>query len=237
MKCENNMMRLKEYIPVLLAVSFVLFSPNGINAGVYGQCSNCHTIHNSQGGGPVAYEFNTGFTGYDTVAAPNTYLLITDCAGCHSSTGAATIVVADDNTPIVFSTSTFNDPLAGGNFSYVRSDDATGHNVDLFTAQDATLGLTPPGGSAMSTRLTCAGEYGCHGDMTAGKTNYTGMKGAHHKDDSGGITGASPGLSRRNRETGGGNKRSYHRRSSKEARDSRIGIKRALRLLNRFKHY
>lgn len=197
MKCENNMMRLKEYIPVLLAVSFVLFFTNGINAGVYGLCSNCHTIHNSQGGGPVAYEFNTGFTGYDTVAAPKTYLLITDCAGCHSSTGAATIVVADDDTPIVFNTSTFNDPLAGGNFSYVRSDDATGHNVDLFTAQDATLGLTPPGGSAMSTRLTCAGEYGCHGDMTAGKTNYTGMKGAHHKDDSGGITGASPGLSYR----------------------------------------
>ena len=190
-------MRLKEYIPVLLTVSFVLFFPNGVNAEVYGECSNCHTIHNSQGGNPVAYEINAGFTGYDTVETPKNYLLITDCAGCHSSTGAATIVISDDDTPIVFNTSTFNNPLAGGNFSYVRSDDATGHNVDLFTNQDSTLGLTPPGGSGMSTRLTCAGEYGCHGDRTAGKTNETGMKGAHHKDDSGGITGASLGLSYR----------------------------------------
>jgi len=191
-------MRLREYITILFAVSFVLFSPNGINAEVHGMCSNCHTVHNSQGDESVAYQLNSGFTGYDTVEIPpKNYLLITDCAGCHSSTGTATIEVGDNNTPIVFNTSSFSNPLAGGNFSYVRSDDATGHNVDIFTNQDATLGKTPPGGSVMSTRLTCAGEFGCHGDRSAGKTNDSSMKGAHHKDDSAGITGAYLGLSYR----------------------------------------
>jgi predicted CXXCH cytochrome family protein len=197
MKCGNNIMRLKEYVPILLTVSFVLFFFSGVNAEVDGECSNCHTMHNSQDGTAVVYALNSGYSGYNTVEEPINYLLITDCAGCHSSTDTVTIEVGDDDTPIIFNTSTFNNPLAGGNFSYVRNDDAMGHNVDLFADQDATLGLTPPGGSIMSRRLTCAGEYGCHGDRSAGKTNYTAMGGAHHKDDTGGITGASLGLSYR----------------------------------------
>ena len=194
MKCLNNIMRLKEYIPILLTVSFVLFPPNGVNAKVSGQCSNCHTMHNSQDGAAVVYELNSEYTGYDAVSTPKNLLLKSDCAGCHSSTSTATIT---GNIPIVFNTSTFSDPLAAGNFSYVQDDDLKGHNVDFIQAQDATLGRTPPGGNTMSSQLTCAGEYGCHGDRTSGKTNYTGMKGAHHTDDSGGITGASLGLSYR----------------------------------------
>ena len=150
MKRVNNIMRLKEYIPVLLTVSFVLFFPTGVNAEVSGQCSNCHTMHNSQDGTAVVYELNTGYSGYDTVSTPKNYLLKSDCAGCHSAVGTGTI--DGNSTPIVFNTSTPSNPLAGGNFSYVRSDDLNGHNVDFIKAQDSTLGLTPPGGSAMSSQ-------------------------------------------------------------------------------------
>ncbi len=159
-----------------------------------GTCSDCHTIHNSQGGAAVAFKMNASYTGYDTDATPNEMLLVSDCIGCHSSTGSATIV---DNVPIVFSTGAFSNPLAGGNFSYVRTDDTYGHNVTGIKAQDGTLGLTPPGGSAMTSQLTCAGEFGCHGDRTSGKTNFSGMNKSHHIDDSGGTTGASTGLSYR----------------------------------------
>lgn len=194
MKRIKNKMCMIGYAAVLILSSFILFCPNGVKAGVSGQCTGCHTMHNSQDGASVAYELNTEYTGYDTVSTPKNFLLKSSCAGCHSSTGTATIV---DGTPIVFNTSTFSDPLAGGNFSYARSSDQKGHNVNFFSDQDGTLGFTPPGGSAMSSQLTCAGEYGCHGDRSAGKNNYTGVKGAHHTDDSGGITGSSPGASYR----------------------------------------
>ena len=104
-------MRLKEYIPVLLTVSFVLFFSTGVNAEVSGQCSNCHTMHNSQDGTAVVYELNTGYTGYDTVSTPQNYLLKSDCAGCHSAVGTGTI--DGNSTPIVFNTSTPSNPLAG----------------------------------------------------------------------------------------------------------------------------
>ena len=194
MECANNIMRLKEYILVLLTVSFILFFSNGVYAKVGVQCSNCHTMHNSQDGAAVVYELNSGNTGYDTVSAPNNYLLKSDCAGCHSSTATATI--DGDNTPIIFSTSTFSNPLAGGNFSYIigTGNDPKGHNVSGITVSDTIL-TTAPGGT-MTTQLTCAGVNGCHGDRAAAD-EYTAVKGAHHTDDTGGITGASIGLSYR----------------------------------------
>jgi hypothetical protein len=90
-----------------------------------------------------------------------------------------------------------NNPLAGGNFNYVRTDDTKGHNVTDLKGLDPTLGLTPPGGSDLSSQLTCAGEFGCHGDRSAGTNEYIVMRGAHHEDDSGGTNGASVGLSYR----------------------------------------
>lgn len=177
-------------LPLLL---FFMF-PGRAQTEVSGDCSNCHTMHNSQNGQPVAYQLNTSLTGFDTSTASNKFLLVSDCVGCHTSTGITTIV---SNIPIVFNTGTFSNPLAGGNFSDVRSHDARGHNVAGIAAQDGTLGLVPPGGVAMAKQLSCAGEFGCHGNRSAGNTNYTAMAKAHHKDDSGGVTGGSVGLSYR----------------------------------------
>jgi hypothetical protein len=159
-----------------------------------GSCVDCHTMHNSQDGQPMAYQVNTSFTGFEPRTTTDNFLLVSDCVGCHTSTGSSTIV---NNVPIVFSTSSFSNPLAGGNFSSVRNNDFRGHNVVGIITQDSTLVLVPPGGTEMSSQLNCAGEFGCHGDRSAGKDNYTALKGAHHTDDSGGITGSSVGLSYR----------------------------------------
>jgi len=179
----------------LFILIWSLFPPGHVQAVVTsGACTDCHTMHNSQSGAAVAYSVNVTYTGFSTDEIPNEMLLVSDCVGCHASTGSSTIV---SNVPIIFNTGAFSNPLAGGNFSYVRTDDVNGHNVSGIKSQDVTLGLTPPGGTALASQLTCAGEYGCHGDRSAGKSNFSGLSGAHHTDDSGGITGASVGLSYR----------------------------------------
>jgi hypothetical protein len=159
-----------------------------------GECSDCHTTHNSEDGLPVNYRLNATFDGFETNKYTNFYLLVSDCIGCHTSDGGATIV---NTVPIVFNTAAFSEPLAGGNFNYVRTDDAKGHNVAGIKVLDINLGLSPPGGSDLASQLTCAGEFGCHGSRSAGNDEYTGMYRTHHKDDTGGITGTSPGLSYR----------------------------------------
>ncbi len=182
------------YIILCLTILLVLIFFDEVPAKVTGDCSNCHTMHNSQDGQPMAHQLNTSTYTFETDITPNEALLISDCAGCHTSSGSTTIV---NNVPMVFNTGTFNNPLSGGNFYDVINDDAVGHNVAGIKGQDSTLGLTPPGGTAMTSQLTCAGEFGCHGNRSAGNDNLTGLKGAHHTDDSGGITGASVGLSYR----------------------------------------
>jgi hypothetical protein len=182
------------YYIILICLSILLF-PAQLRARVAtGACSECHTVHNSQGNDAVAYKLNASYNGFDSDLTPNAMLLVSDCVGCHTSTGASTIV---SNVPIVFNTGALSNPLAGGNFSSVRTDDVYGHNVSGIKAQDGNLGLTPPGGTALSSQLTCAGEFGCHGDRSGGNNNFTGLSSAHHTDDSGGITGASVGLSYR----------------------------------------
>jgi predicted CXXCH cytochrome family protein len=178
------------FITLLL---FSIFSGK-VEPIVTGACTNCHTMHNSQDGVAVAYQLNETVSGFETDTTSNVMLLVSDCIGCHTSTGDATIV---NNVPIIFNTSTLNNPLAGGNFFYVRTNDTSGHNVSGLKGLDPTLGITPPGGSDLSSQLTCAGEFGCHGDRTAGSNEYIVMKGAHHEDDTGGIDGTSVGLSYR----------------------------------------
>jgi hypothetical protein len=193
---KNDITSYKSFRSLFFCLTLIIFSlsSNEVEPIVTGVCSNCHTVHNSQDGIPTAYQLNTTLTGFEPDTSANPMLLVSDCVGCHTSTGNATIF---NNIPIVFNTDTFNNPLAGGNFNYVRTDDTRGHNVSGIKGQDPNLGLTPPGGSALSSQLTCAGEFGCHGDRSAGSNEYIVMKGAHHGDDTGGIDGTSVGLSYR----------------------------------------
>lgn len=166
-----------------LLLGTVCLLPRGGMAQVTGQCVNCHTMHNSQGGASMS--------GTATV-----YQSLTkgDCVGCHTG-GSADLT--DGNIPKVNHTATPTaGTLAGGSFFWVQTTDAMGHNVQGIKISDGTLGNTPPGGTALTSQLTCAGTTGCHGDRT--KANeYTALSGSHHapNQNSGGVAGAVDGSS------------------------------------------
>ncbi len=170
-------------------------------ARVQGVCSDCHTMHNSQNGTAV-------FSG-----GPYRALTKGDCLGCHTGTNTNP-GTASQPIPYVFSETTepnytFGDPtnrniLAGGNFYWVQTNDAAGHNVPGVASQDGALGGTPPGfianygskgrSSWNATQVTCAGTDGCHGDPSAGDDDFAAISGAHHADDST-IDGTTVGTS------------------------------------------
>ncbi len=140
-------------------------------------CANCHTMHNSQDGGTMAFDI-------DGVATeiPNQALLIkAGCVACHTGTNTGS-----NGIPYVFDTAKAKD-LAGGNFAWVNDDEAHGHNVAEINVADLILGNTPPGGagalpggvSALTAQLRCAGTNGCHGDTTE-PTQFGAVSGGHH---------------------------------------------------------
>lgn len=165
-------------------------------AKVTGMCSNCHTMHNSMGGATVAVEYR----GSSTTIDPQSSLVKYNCHGCHIST--ATDTICSDGTPIVCNiNANYEDPLAGGNFYEMTADETKGHNVAGVTS---TADIAPPGFKALSdpptaftqggsgwgpsswsagTQVTCAGEYGCHGDRSSGYDGWQAVKGGHHGDD------------------------------------------------------
>lgn len=162
---------------------FVLMA--GSEAKVTGVCSNCHTMHNSQGGVAV------------NAAGPQEFLLnkgggtVTTCWGCHAQTTADNILTL---IPQIRHTHATVD-LAGGNFSYITggkslgtgaTTSTAGHNVVDTSVTDTTL--TAPPGDQNSTgvtnlNLTCAGTKGCHGNRATSGVGAS-MKGAHHTNDS-----------------------------------------------------
>lgn len=189
---------------MLAAVALVgLISTPAI--AITGQCSNCHTMHNSQDG---AYEVSTYSDGTlsPNQSTPLGFLLKADCIACHTGdTGAG--AQNSYGAPVILH---INDPsgqgasntLAGGDFYWVAvglgGDDSTGHNVDLLSNEDVAIGKTPPGWDAAATLsgnygqvaggdgtwtelLTCAGKYGCHGDHSK-ISNDDGIRGAHHSN-------------------------------------------------------
>ncbi len=191
----------KTLLTLSLVLLAVVFMYGYASAGVVGQiCSACHTMHNSQNG------TTTGEAG---ASGPNDQLLKADCLACHTGSGQTSTFEA----PVVLETSLpggqgGTDTNAGGNFYWVADaegdDDAKGHNVDLLATQDANIGggsYVPPGFnngigavgdfSGGSDQLTCAGEWGCHGDHTTGNDNWAGIKGAHHNNTGGSATEAS----------------------------------------------
>lgn len=182
---------MKKSLIYIVSIIFFLVLCSQVNAMVTGACSDCHTMHNSQAGGPMAQELTSGPWGWADDTTPNPSLLMYSCVGCHTNLTNTTIT--EDNAPIVFNPSGPTNPLAGGNFYYILdvvNGDARGHNVLDIKGQDATLGLTPPGGALMSSQLRCAGTYGCHGSRTE-SDQLDAMKTAHHTDDAAPLTGGT----------------------------------------------
>jgi predicted CXXCH cytochrome family protein len=167
---------------VLLSISRALF------AKVTRPCANCHTMHNSQNGSPVAS------------GGPYDVLLVNTCLGCHSSSSTSTYyTLGGCNVPVVLYTG--GEPanyLAGGNFYWVKAglgdDDTKGHNVFLGEPDD---NLTNAPGTSVSCGFPTTN---CHAILSSINTEIgtrqgctkchmigTGgaPKGYHHLDDSG----------------------------------------------------
>jgi len=167
-------------------------------AKVTGECSNCHTMHNSQGGAPMAYDFNGA--SFSTTTTPKGNLLIYSCLGCHSATDGTTWKDSTTGAPIVFNTvePTYNTVkgLAAGNFYWVKTDDTKGHNV-FSDNPDDNLSVAP-GDSGFSGCATNDCHTNFHATVSGsgfsqldGKQGCTkchmvdtaGPKGFHHAND------------------------------------------------------
>ncbi len=196
----------------LLVLSLILFSVvliYGSADAVTGKCSNCHTMHNSQDGSPMAFDED----GNEQVA-PNERLLIADCIPCHSDPTGSLQKNSNTDAPVVWhvgSTPTATGAgftNAGGDFNWVVGDDTKGHNVVGIKGEDANLNNVPPGFDAAATaaytidgdviqvgsdwagnQLTCAGTYGCHGTR-ASADQLVAVTGAHHANTDGTATRA-----------------------------------------------
>lgn len=150
--------------------------PVTVGATVTGVCSNCHTMHNSQQGAPMAYTLDS--SGQPVLQdTPFPQLLKTDCVGCHTNPGPETIVLeGTTRIPMVYNlTQPVYPPdgssastLAGGNFHWLSQGDAFGHNVHGITGPDPRFAFAPGGKSRPAECMNCHGtlatpESGCRG--------------------------------------------------------------------------
>lgn len=162
------MLKFKRLAIIISAVVFSVIFALDAEAVVTGPCSNCHSMHNSQGGSGDA-------------SGPNQNLLknisgnVDVCVGCHSSTGPETIKPLNgSNIPIVFNTGAYPvKPLAGGNFYYVSKNtpeyDQYGHNVYGISNRDSNLNQAPG-------TLDACGTDECHSTL-ASSSNSKGKPG------------------------------------------------------------
>ena len=174
-------------LTIILAVAaMVIVFCGPAMAKVRGRCDSCHTMHNSQGGSPMAKQLNAGHTAYEDDTTANGTLLVKDCVGCHSYIGTdTTYMLGGCLVPVVYSTSdpSFSTTLAGGNFYWVAdkggNDDAKGHNVLGISTED--LAITAAEGAPGNAY--CGGAGSCHGTLaaasTAGITGPGGCQGCH----------------------------------------------------------
>ena len=204
---RRNVRRSRDRLTYLLlyALCPMLFAfcclPLPLEAKVTGVCSNCHTMHNSQGGQPMAT--------YGGTTSVQGCLLRGTCLGCHGQNTSGTVnIISLGNVPQVIHATSI-EHLAGGNFKYLDTDDNRGHNVIDTGNQEGTAAMFPPPGDQHATGITnsnftCSGAKGCHGDRTV-EDKLSSIKGAHHTNDgvlkfgsiSLGGQGGSTGLSYR----------------------------------------
>jgi len=182
------------------SLTAILALPALCQGSVKGQCSNCHTMHNSEEGKPVAFSLDN-FNQPVPTALPFKRLLKTDCVGCHSQPGPETIIaMGSTKIPIVFNmleptyppNGSQSSSLAGGNFFWVAQfGDQYGHNVHDISEQDLRLGgsIPAPGGNVGTD--ACAT---CHRTLA---TEETGCNGCHvprhHATGSNEVTGQEEG--------------------------------------------
>jgi hypothetical protein len=207
-KQEKSVMRPNFLIFIIIFI-FILI-PSIIYAKVTGNCSSCHTMHNSQNNSSMQLiglnypQYQQGIGQgecQDCHAVTRAVLLRLDCLGCHANNinGNNNIISTDGGNWPQIALNTSATPLAGGNYKYVFSDDTFGHNVHGFgniIGTDSNLGNNPPGYNSsydpssgkyqvgqLAGQIMCAGQNGCHGNRDQ-LTPYLAVRGTHHADDS-----------------------------------------------------
>ena len=198
-------MKIKLFTTAALVLFAMALVPLTSWAQVTGQCADCHTMHNSQDGVGMAMEWDSTYENLSTSSTPFPKLLIrSGCLGCHAGTYNSSGDQLESCAKVLASSEpaySLTTPVtsAGGNFWWVKTFDATGHNVAGIAGVDGALSYQPPGfdvnyddaghGGARnagvatwSTQLTCAGTNGCHGTAAA-TDDFTAISGAHHGVD------------------------------------------------------
>ena len=161
---------------LVMAISLLLWGGGIGYAKVAGVCGNCHTMHNSQGGANMMINTTIdGSGGPDGGGYPA--LTRGTCVGCHTGENTGSNI-----TPFVYNTGSVTygtDTLAGGNFKWVVTDDATGHNVKGIPGMTADTTLTHAPGDSFGLGCTT----GCHATLFApvdgGVALNTGCEGCH----------------------------------------------------------
>ncbi|MBW2570537.1 MAG: hypothetical protein JRE47_14535, partial [Deltaproteobacteria bacterium] len=168
-------MKGKKLLWSLVMVISLLLCGGGIGyAAVSGACSECHTMHNSQGGEPMG------------LADPQSALLLNDCLGCHTTTGSEPLVDGYPYVQIASGAGSDGNCLAGGFFSITmgmgNNDDnhhGIGNTNDPAGYSDVENAWYTGGSSGNSDGLGCAGSNGCHGNETD-LDDMAAIKGGHH---------------------------------------------------------
>ena len=169
-------MKKRTLVSLIMVISFLLWGGEIGYAKVTGVCGNCHTMHNSQGGTNMM--INTTIDGTSGGAHGGSYPALTrgTCVGCHTGSNDGS-----NTTPYVYNTGSVTygaDTLAGGNFKWVVTDDAKGHNVKGIPGMSADSLAKAPGG------FTCSGTS-CHDTLFApvdgSVTLDTGCEGCHRE--------------------------------------------------------
>ena len=170
------MKHLKLTFLTVLCMGIVMFLAGPVCAAVTGECSNCHTMHNSQNGNHMMINVDIDGTSGGSHGGGYPSLTRGSCVGCH--TGPNT---AGSTHPYVYDTGAVNygfDTLAGGNFKWVVTDDAKGHNVKGIPGMSADTLLAAPGDGGLAAGCTSS----CHSTLFApvdGAALNTGCEGCH----------------------------------------------------------
>lgn len=166
---------------IILSAAATLFAFAGsAQAAVSGQCSNCHTMHDSQGGVEWSAD-NAGDEG------PYSALLINDCLGCHTSSAGDPL--SADGYPYVANGNAFSDDncLAGGFLS--TGGENNDDNSHTMGTNFLPAGYDSAGelgdwytGDTEASGFSCAGTNGCHGNHTD-LNDMDAIAGGHHNTD------------------------------------------------------
>lgn len=180
---------------MLTAAALIAVFSGPATAAVSGVCSNCHTMHNSQGGSVMATGTTYGDPGYGS-------LTLDTCLGCHTTISDDPL---DGGYPRVKLTGgSDTNCLAGGFFTDGPDPGANDHGDNSHTVKTATLAgstVTPAGydssyetlddwyrGDEDADGLRCAGAAGCHGNETD-TDEAKAITGGHHANDLKGTFG------------------------------------------------